>query len=52
MLMSAAVDRVIVMGCVEGNSVLDDLVILEQVDNPWAKSSQPRFSKSELLEVG
>ena len=46
------IDRMIVLGCVRGSELLDELSVVQEVDNPFKKGeSAQRFSKIELFEV-
>lgn len=46
------VDRLIILGCVDQAAVHDELVKLQEIDNPFKTGALgQRFSKDELLEV-
>ena len=46
------IDRLIILGCIDKNEVLDEFSVVQEIDNPFKKGpSAQRFSKLELFEV-
>ena len=46
------VDRLIILGCIDGAIIHDDIMMLQEIDNPFKSGPLcQRFSKNELIEV-
>lgn len=46
-------DRIVILGCIDKVIVHEQLMMLQEIDNPFkAGPVSQRFSKNELVEVG